>query len=278
MEALSSREGIPLRKVGFDTPEGQALTRKFRVLSIPTTLWVRSEDLIGRVEGYGNRTVFLQNIEELIVSGGTPRGIPLDDGEPSLARVRSLLLNGEGERGVELGQTLLLNSEPTKALKVAKLLARYFIRVAGEPDAGVRVLQNVKMGREIEGSGGGVYWLAKGLYAMEQEESVYEVLDSWIHENEGNVSSHLLRASFLHLHGLYGARLLESLHIVVAEEPQNASVHFLLANHHLREKRLKEARAEASRALEFNPSRAQYRVLVEQINARMADGDSMGAK
>ena len=177
-EVWSSRRGgaiaAPLIavKVDFDAPNGQEVKRRYRVLSLPTVLFLRADGTeVDRIEGYEERDAFLEQARGFARGEGRLEGAlaarKADPADPVAAlRLGHLLL----VRGVEPEGVSLLREaarlDPDDGAGAASealfVLGRYYSRAVDRPADGIPVWKELHARYRESGFGqGALYWVLR---------------------------------------------------------------------------------------------------------------------
>jgi thiol-disulfide isomerase/thioredoxin len=155
-------------KVDFDTDEGQEVKRRYRVLGLPTVLFLHPDGAeVDRIEGYPGRDEFLAEARRYATGGSrlqeAQRALADDPGSPE-ARLRLghlLLVRGEAD-GVKLLEAAAGGSSREAAGESLFLLGRYYSRATDEPARAIPYWARLhREFRDTSWAGGALYWLLK---------------------------------------------------------------------------------------------------------------------
>ena len=279
-EAAGRLAGLEVGTIDFDSPEGQAVTERYRVVRLPTVLLLDADGAEqGRVEGYEDAEGFLAALDELRARGA-PRSDDLravvaanpDAAAGWLALGTALLLREDPEEGqAALERAIAL--DPSGELGVAggayELLGRYWVRVRGEyAEAVARLAEGRYMTAGTPGIGGLTYWFAEAYFLGGEVEEATSALDRHTAAHPYEPMPFLLRADFCFERGLLPAQTDRDVGIVLSMSPppeMAAAAYYIRARLRARRGRGDEAAEAIRAALERDPTRVLYRRFLERL-------------
>lgn len=159
---------LPYR-VDFDTDEGQTVKRRFKILGLPTVLFLAPDGTeVDRVEGFPGPREWLAEARPC-AAGRSPmkearaalRDAP-GDPEAQLRLGHLLLVRGDQDEGLRLlGEAAEGTSEEVAAESLF-VLGRYFTRAAEEPGRAIIYWRRLQLEHPgSDWSAGALYWLLK---------------------------------------------------------------------------------------------------------------------
>lgn len=167
-EGRDLTRGHLLWKVDFDTEEGQAFKRRYRILGLPTVLFLQPDGTeIDRVEGFAGKEEFLIEAgpyakgESRLDSARAAYGADPEDAATQLALGHLLLVRGEETEGTALLEAAARHGGEAGA-EALFLMGRYWTRAAEEPLRAIPYWRRLHLeGGESPYAAGALYWLLK---------------------------------------------------------------------------------------------------------------------
>lgn len=270
-EVIDTEVGVALAKkaaavrVDFDKPEGQAVTRRFAVLNLPTILVLdaKSQEL-GRVEGYPGRAEVVQTVKDLLAG---ERGLDVLEARyadtPSDLDLSVQLGQAYLSRGrIEEGQKLLNRAMAAKgsvAADAARTWGRYLVRVKKDGKQGAaHFLKYAELYQDERQGPGFLFWAAKALHLDGQSEAALKQFDQWSAREPRSYEAVVYKADFMVSNGYDRAEAELLCKSAISLEPEKAWPHYLLAELKLQAGQRALAEEAIRRALAMEPGKAIF--------------------
>jgi hypothetical protein len=267
--ALGSDPGL---RVDFDGDEGQALTGRYAVINLPTTLVIDPAGReVGRVEGYDGAEAWLEALGEVragrqgieALRGAAVSGRP----EDRLALARAELFAGEVERARAQLSALWADPQGAEAATAARTWGRYLLRVRRDARAALGFFD--EMSAHFRGSAKDAahfrYWAASALHAAGEAEAAAARFARWLTEEPVEPRPAAMMAGFL-VHFAYPRAACEAaIAELVRRGGPSADTHYLSAVTARAAGDVETARREIAAAVALAPKEALYRNLQRQV-------------
>ncbi len=184
-------------KVDFDTSYGQEIKRKYRIIGLPTVVFLNPKGKeIDRVIGYDSKEQFLKLTKKY---GKGEDSLPVlqeklknDPENPELLFEvgERILLRGEEEKGIKL-LTQILTLDPDNSSDYADnalfVLGRYYSRVKENPKEGLKYWQELFLKYPNTDYGqGALSWMLRALKDLNRLNDAHSLLKEKIRKNSAN--------------------------------------------------------------------------------------------
>ena len=269
--ALAGDAGL---RVDFDTDAGQALTARFAVINLPTTLLIDAHGLeVGRVEGYDGPEAWLEAIAAVRGgrSGLTALAAAAADGRPEsrLRLAQAELFAGHTARAEASLASLWVDPNGTVAAMAARTWGRYLLRVRREAPQALAFFDamSVHFAALPKDAAHFRYWAASALHATGDRAGASERFVRWIAEAPEDPRPLAMAANF-HVHFAYPRAICDAaIAAMVKRSGLSADGHYLSAVTARAAGDVVTARREAAAAVALSPKEALYRNLARQLGA-----------
>jgi tetratricopeptide (TPR) repeat protein len=263
-------------KIDFDTPEGQAVVERYRVIGLPTTLLLEANGKErGRVEGYEDVDSYVAGVREALE--GADRcaaalarlALAPDDPAGNAEAGAALLARGdeaEGLRLLERARTLDPDNGKKVFIEATRTIGRYYFRVKHQYDRALAHFQEgAARAGDTDAAWGFRYWTAMTLRAAGRADEASALLDRLVAENPGRPEPVAVQAEYLYMTGGDGATALRLARDAARLAPTDDWNHYLVAVLAERTGDRASALAEARRAVELAPGEAIYEHLLARL-------------
>ena len=184
-------------KVDFDTSYGQKIKRKYRIIGLPTVVFLNSKGKeIDRVIGYDSKEQFLELVKKY---GSGKDSLPLlqeklkkEPNNPELIFEvgKRLLLRGNEENGIKLLKKILTidpNNSSDYADNALFVLGRYYSRVKENPEIGLKYWRELffKYPNSDYGTGA-LSWMLRAYKDLNKLDEAHSLLKEEINKNPDN--------------------------------------------------------------------------------------------
>lgn len=259
-------------RVDFETPQGQALTKRYGVFGLPTTFLLQPDGReVARLEGYGGRAEYLRSFWGSF-------GLRVDLGRlerEAKARPKDRDLH------LRLAKALLVAGREAEGLAILKeqtqgggrigsraftLWGRWYLRVQKKPKEGTKVfLDAMDIYRGTPAYGGFLFWAAKGYHEQGQTGQALGLFEAWEKDPKARRRALLVKADFLEQ--IEGDPQLSHKAILAAKQavPRSSWLSYVLAKNAIRRKQPLEAWAAIDEALCLSPRMAIFVNLRKQL-------------
>jgi thioredoxin-like negative regulator of GroEL len=273
-EVLESSKGRALLKkavgmfVNFETSAGRKVTRRYRILGLPTTLVLSpTGEEIGRIQGYPGRRLWLSTLNDLLEGRQGFKALEKKarqhpnnpKWQAKLAQV--LLFRGQTKRAKALFATLMKRND-TWGHYALRSWGRYLLRVQRKAKAGTKhFLAAYKRFQKTRHATGYLYWAAKGYQMQNKPKKAAALFRPLLQSPRG----WMLWADFQE-HYKYPPKEVErSLRKALKASPGSSWLYYLLAKTMKRMGKKKEARQAIQTALRQRPTMAIYRYFAQTL-------------
>jgi|GEM_PF-994476 len=279
MEILDANPGKKLLKefvgvkVDFETPEGAAVTKKYRILGLPTVLILSPDGKeMGRVEGYHGRKEFVQAVWNALTSASNfptlKKQATLRPKDPKAQFLygRACLVKGKIKEAKKILMSLMKQNNPY-SLSAYHTWGRWLLRVNKDAKrASIHFLKGAKVYRKRRGQAGLLYWAAKALYAEGKKEAAVKLFVDWGKNKPKSLTPLFFQADFMN-HNRYAPQdIMKVLNTLAAKlKRKNSWYYHLLAQTKLRLKDTKGARKAIDSAIKLAPRRAIYQNFAKKL-------------
>jgi len=279
MEVLDADAGKKLLKknigvkVDFESEEGIAVTKRYGVLSLPTTLVLRKDGTeLGRVEGYPGPDAYVKAIAEAVrgrVGLAALKKIYLanpGDMDAMITYAQSLLVSGDDKTAWPLLRKAIDNKGSLGA-RAARIWGRWLLRVKRNyPSGTAHFAECTKRFKGTKWAGGFRYWHALGLHMDGKAKLALAVFDRWIAADPVSGDAHLYKANFMvnRFYDLADTSLVISGALGV--DDGNSWLHYLKAVVLYRQADYPAANLALNRALSIKPKKAIFKNLQTRIS------------
>jgi tetratricopeptide (TPR) repeat protein len=276
-EILSTRSGLASVlqdsvgvRISFDSEAGQAATRKYGILAIPTTIILDPKGAeLGRVEGYPGRDQYLQALRDV------------RRGKRTLAILekRAKAKPDDWDRQIDWAQALLARNKESDARRIlegamsvggpvggraTRVWGRWLLRVQGKGDqAATHFLRAIESGlyQGTPDENGFRYWAAKAHHVDKQSEKALAIFERWAKAIDDPKTPLLYLADFLVQHvDHYGTKAAEqAIRTALSLNPKEGWLHYLLAKTLRARGDTADARTAIDKAITLQPKKAIYR-------------------
>ena len=252
--------------VDFDSPVGQRITSKYRVLSLPTVLVLDTSGVErGRVEGYAGLDEFFTALDGVFSDPATLEVLQrrVADAPGDLSAQLDLAKRHLAAGNVDTARKslfALVEKEGTIGGHAARAWGRYLVRVKRDSRAGSAHYE--AMERRFRGTDFRpefLYWHAQALMLAGRRAAALERFDTWAIEDPRGMQPLLYKASFMTRHQLPAKDIVNVLIIALSLDDSDAHAHYLMADARLRLNDPKSAMSAIRRAIKLKPKRAVYR-------------------
>lgn len=270
-EVIDTEVGVALAKkvaavrVDFDKPEGQAITRRYAVLNLPTILVLDAKSReLGRVEGYPGRDEVAQTVKDLLAGNGGLDVLKARVADaPSNLDFAVQLGQAYLTRGrVDEGRKLLVRAMAAKgsvAADAARTWGRYLVRVKKDGKQGAaHFLKYAELYQDERQGPGFIFWAAKALHLDGQKVAALKQFDQWSAREPRSYEAVLYKADFMVSNGYDRAEAELLCKSALSLEREKAWPHYLLAELKLRAGERALAEEAIRRALAMEPGKAIF--------------------
>ncbi len=256
-------------RVDFDTPEGQSVARRYRVLGLPTTLILDPDGTVrGRIEGYDDVDSYATAVADA-VRGGSATSDPKaraaaapDDPAVAAAAGADLIARGDEAEGIRLlERARALDPEDRIGAwrDATRVLGRFQARAKGDPAAALPFFQEgAARAADPRARWGFAYWTAMMLHASGRPEQAARYLDALQSDAPGRPEPLAVRAEFLWMTGGDAATGLALAREAARLAPTDDGNQWLVAVLAVKAGDRSEARQAIDRALAITPGEAIY--------------------
>lgn len=260
-------------RIDFDSPEGQAVASRHRVISLPTTIVFRPDGVeTGRLIGYESSYV---NDLLRILESKTPtldtllEQLSTDEPSTLVETGTQLLYLGEEQKGLTaLGRARALDPNDELGIwrKATDIMGRYHLRVRRDPNAALPYFaEGASRANDENARWSFVYWTAMCLKEAQRHVTAQAWLDSYIQRFPGQARPLAINAEFLYMRGGDDENALKLAQEAVRLAPDDDWNHYLVAAIAARLKNKELALSEINEAIRIKPSFAIYEELLEYI-------------
>lgn len=269
--------------VDFETPKGQAVTERYTVIDLPTTLILDAKGTeLSRVAGYPGRTEYTEAVRDALRGGSSLEAAQraaakADPGDPAqLDLAEALLVRGRVDRARAIFAAFMTRTDE-HGVRAARVWGRYLLRVKKRgAEAEAHFLAAAERLRGLPGEGGFVFWAARACDAQGKRDEALALFDAWGRRAPGSPDPALYKADFMVQVGCDPAA---SERAIRAAEPGGKELGwlaYLLAQVRQKQGDCAGARAAVVRARKLEPAPAIYRVFEERLAKACPPGE--GAK
>lgn len=265
-------------RVDFETPAGRDVTSRYSVLNLPTTLVLdHTGKELGRIDGYPGRKEYVQRLDDALAGRlnlkAMSRRAAAAPGDLKLKAqlAQALLVRG---RVREAEAILLPMSKLADAsgARACRIWGRYLLRVKRQKAAALAHFaaamtrfKGTKFWAHF------LYWTAKSHQDLGQKTQALALFDQWVAGRPGAFKPLSWKADFM-VHFKYDPvateRVVQAALAIAPkkEQGEQAWLHYLQAQLHLRRKNRAAAATEIRKALALDPKTAIFRNFALQVN------------
>lgn len=204
-------ERYVLKLVDFDVVEGQRLTSRYSIISIPTTIVLDGEGHeLGRIVGFENVRTFRRALGELASRTGTNleelekrHAARPDDLQTALELGEAMFSAGLQKQGVKVLEQVLAKDPKNEAgayMDATRLLGRFYIRCKQDYYYGTHYFeQAVEKFPDAEEVWEFRYWIGQAIWKSGKQDEALEYFEKLADEHSDVAEAHSIRARFLQL-------------------------------------------------------------------------------
>lgn len=253
--------GATVVHVDFDTPEGQAVTERYAIIDLPTSVIVDPKGReLSRVAGYPGRTEYLEAVRDALRERSSLDAARAGTGEAARLDVaEALLVRGNEAEAAPLFSAYFDRSDDLGA-RATRVWGRYLLRVrkrAVEAEAHFRAAAERFRGLPAEGSF--IYWAARACDAQGKRDEAVALFDAWGARAPASQDPALEKADFLVQVGAEAGVCEQAIRAAEPGGKELGWLAYLLAQVRLKQGDCGGARAAVKRARELEPGPAIYR-------------------
>jgi tetratricopeptide (TPR) repeat protein len=263
-------------RIDFDTPAGQDLAVRYRVMGLPTTLVLDADgNEKGRILGYETVDAWVDGLNKALAGADETAtalaalaGSP-DDPKANANAGAARLARGEEAEGIRLLQRardLDSDSEKEVYADATRTLGRYFFRIKHQYDRALAYFQEgAAQAGDSDAGWGFHYWIAMSLRALGKPDAALAWLQRLVVEHPGAADPVSIEAEYLYMTGGKDADALALAQRAAQLEPTDDWNHYLVGV--LAERTDDHALAveAARRAVQLAPGKAIYEHLLERL-------------
>lgn len=251
--------------VDFETPAGRAVTERYNVIDLPTTLVLDPKGAeLSRIAGYPGHREYVEAVRDALRGGSSleaaqaraAKAAPDDPAQLDLAE--ALLARGRAD---EARAILAAFMERTDAhgVRATRVWGRWLLRVQRRAaDAEAHFRAAVERLRGKPGEGGFVFWAAKAAAAQGKRDEALALFDAWAARAPGAPDPALFKADFMVHEGYDPVACDRAIRAAERGGKERAWLAWLLAQVRQRQGDCAGARAALEKARELEPGVAIY--------------------
>jgi tetratricopeptide (TPR) repeat protein len=263
-------------RIDFDSPAGQDLAVRYRVMGLPTTLLLDADgNEKGRILGYETVDAYLDGLskamagaDETATALAALAGSP-DDPQANADAGAAHLARGEETEGLRLlerARELDATAKKEVYADATRTLGRYFFRIKHQYDRALAYFrEGAAQAGDTEAAWGFHYWIAMSLRALGQPDIALAWLQQLVAEHPGVADPVSLEAEYLYMTGGKDADALALAQRAAQLKPTDDWSHYLVGVLAERSNDHALAVEAARRAVQLAPGKAIYEHLLERL-------------